>query len=154
MSGLPTLACALFLGMICAPCRVRSVHVCAFAARLMADIAHVVPERPTCPDERFNGPALPGGRAHLPALARALLRRLSESQQEALTAWLRTNPVLDYATICSGTESPRLVMDAIKQAIASELKCEWDTEHLYACDVDKRRRSSIDHIFPDTDRRF
>ena len=60
---------------------------------------------------------------------------------------LKTTPVLRFATMCSGTESPLLAIEMVQDALRSLGECELAVEHLFSAEIVPYKQAYIERNF-------
>ena len=96
------------------------------------------------PDDRLSNPE-----TYLQTLVDMMLDRLSRRELDALAAVFRTfGPSIPFASICAGTDCPRLVMETLASAVAARVANSGATfKHVFSVEADESKREFLKDLF-------
>jgi hypothetical protein len=94
-----------------------------------------------------RGKFVDDGHVRLRDFVRRCIQRTPADLRRHLRAYLQDGGFSSFGTMCSGTESPLLVVSAMQVAFAEELELDWRPEHEFSSDSSKFVQRFIDTMF-------
>ena len=91
---------------------------------------------------------------YLNALIKAMIGRLSDTDKQQLWNYFDTFHPLKYASLCAGTECPRVVINELSTAITEMGGTSGPVVHSWSAEVDPAKREFIRLMFPNTQHLF
>ena len=88
------------------------------------------------------------GAEHLQRYAKSVFSALDAPMRGSLASYLASTPCA-LGSVCSGTDCPILVAEALRRACKDVFSADWDMRHAFSCENNKAKQRFLATVFPD-----